>query len=139
MGKRESSWHILGTPKVVLRAFHYYGWVNNYPETDWGRTTIYLFTDSAGWAFGQGMVRICPALWYLGLGCGAPRLERNHLRSGSLWCLAVDAGVSRGPQFLPQEPLPMGPAREPAWASSHGAGFKGQVSLEGEPENRGLF
>lgn len=114
-------------------------WLCKYPETDWCRTTIYLFTDSAGRAFGQGMVGVCPALWYLGLSCGAPRLERNHLRSGSFSCLAIDAGVTRGPQFLPHEPLPVGPARELAWASSHDDGVQGQVSLEGEPEDRGLF
>lgn len=139
VGKRQRSWHILGTPKVGLCAFHYCGCVNNYPETEWCRTTIYLFTDSAGQAFGQGMVGVCPALWYLGLSCGAPRLERNQLRSGSFSCLAIDAGVTRGPQFLPHEPLPVGPTRELAWASSHDDGVQGQVSLEGEPEDRGLF
>lgn len=87
--------------------------------------------DGAGRAFGQGMVGIvCPALWYLGLSRGAPRLERNHLRSGSLTCLAVDAGVSKGP-------LPVGPAPGLAWASSHGDGVQGQASLEEEPEDRG--
>lgn len=46
----------------------------------------------------------------------------DHLMSGFLVLLAVDAGISCGPGFLPREPVHVDSSHGPVWASSRHVG-----------------